>query len=81
MSAKTETTQAAWPEGVVNRYLTLAGIALADPNITVDVTDDGFAAECRGCESHNSNSHAVAVTSWASTHAEQCRQLPRPTGA
>ncbi|WP_329143494.1 hypothetical protein OIU91_06080 [Streptomyces sp. NBC_01456] len=76
MPAKTET---AWPEGVVNRYLTLAGAALADPNITVDVTDDGFAAECRGCQGGTRNSYAVAVTSWAATHAERCRQLPRPT--
>ncbi|MFK8851220.1 hypothetical protein [Streptomyces sp. Ac-502] len=71
--------QTAWPTGVVNRYLTLAGIALADPNITVDVTDDGFAAERRGCEAHNSNGYAAAVTSWADTHAKNCRQLPRPT--
>ncbi|MFH8410726.1 hypothetical protein ACH4FX_39035 [Streptomyces sp. NPDC018019] len=71
--------QAAWPEGVVNRYLTLAGVALADTNITVDVTDDGFAAECRGCQADTRNGYACAVSSWAQTHAANCRQLPRPT--
>ncbi|MEU2789053.1 hypothetical protein [Streptomyces sp. NPDC007100] len=73
------TQQPPWPDGVFNRYLTLAGVALADPNITVDVTDSGFAAECRGCQSRTSNGYAAAVSSWAETHAKNCRQLPRPT--
>jgi hypothetical protein len=36
MTAKT-TAQTAWPEGVVARYLTLAGQTLADSNLTVDI--------------------------------------------
>lgn len=48
---------AAWPEGVIARYLTVAGEALQDPSIAVDVAEEnsddpvkeGFRATCRGC--------------------------------
>jgi len=29
-----------WPEGVIARYLTAAGVALADPALAVDITVD-----------------------------------------
>lgn len=31
-------TTTAWPEGVIARYLTVAGASLSDPDLTVDVT-------------------------------------------
>ncbi|MFF9118300.1 hypothetical protein ACF09Y_22320 [Streptomyces massasporeus] len=38
MPSSTQTTQsAAWPEGVIARYLTDAGKALADPTVAVDI--------------------------------------------
>ncbi len=61
----TQTTQ--WPEGVVARYLTVAGKVLADPTATVDihaigidrqtsvgtVTDITITAYCQGCRQKN----------------------------
>lgn len=42
-----------WPEGVIARYLTDAGKALADPTVTVDILDNpnGVAVQvvCRAC--------------------------------
>ena len=52
MTAQTTT----WPEGVVARYLTIAGAALRDPNLCVEVTeheDDYDTARCAAC-------HAIA---------------------
>ncbi|WP_438490720.1 hypothetical protein [Streptomyces sp. S186] len=47
-------TQIAWPEGVIARFLTVAGEALRDPALTVDISlagRRGFAtAACSGCE-------------------------------
>lgn len=47
-----------WPEGVIARYLTLAGEALRDPNLSVVITETGprddeylytTVARCAGC--------------------------------
>ncbi|MEU3045103.1 hypothetical protein ABZ705_01010 [Streptomyces sp. NPDC006984] len=44
-----QTAQTTWPEGVIARYLTAAGAALADPAICTDVIandDDYDSARC-----------------------------------
>lgn len=42
-----------WPDGVIARYLTDAGKALADPTVTVDIhgtpDDIGLHVVCRAC--------------------------------
>jgi hypothetical protein len=51
------TVQAAWPEGVLARYLTKASEITGDLSMTVDVSeevaedpkDEGYLAACRGC--------------------------------
>jgi hypothetical protein len=68
-----------WPDGVIARYLTVAGVALADKAITVDVIRGGFEAVCRGCGDEWGNSYAFTVTNWAQSHAESCRAMPCPT--
>ena len=48
---------AAWPEGVIHRYLTVAGEALRDPSIAVNVTEEksavpeeeGYRSICSPC--------------------------------
>ena len=65
----TQTTT--WPEGVIARYLTVAGKALADPAATVDiaaigidrqtsigtVTDITITTYCQGCRQKNVSTH------------------------
>ncbi|MEY9995861.1 hypothetical protein ABIE67_007893 [Streptomyces sp. V4I8] len=79
---------AAWPEGVIARYLTDAGKALADPRITVDLRQDSDTSDitgtCRGCEATFAESNYIGRClstgkHWAQEHAEKCRALPRPT--
>lgn len=77
-----------WPEGVIARYLTVAGQALNDRSITVDVTNDGRAdARCAGCpETFVEDSPYISGSlnyahHWAQDHAEKCRGLPKPDGA
>ncbi|MFB7763570.1 hypothetical protein [Streptomyces xiamenensis] len=73
----------AWPPGVIGRYLTLAGAALADPTATVDVTAHGlrFNYHCRGCQAVNWHSYEPSIRREAQSHAAECRALPRPGGA
>ncbi|MFE0794738.1 hypothetical protein [Streptomyces mutabilis] len=84
MASSTQTApSAAWPEGVIARYLTLAGIA--DPNATVDITDNGeetywrYALSCAGCSMTDMDSEKDDARRRAQAHAEKCRALPRPT--
>lgn len=84
---------AAWPEGVIARYLTVGGA-------TVDLRHDytGVAdSVCSGCTTtHRSNGYtglpnptveqqdAAAIGAgrqWSQEHAERCRAMPRPGGA
>lgn len=61
----------------VARYLTVAGVALADRTITVDLIDDGGEAVCRGCGGNWANpAYPFRVTQWAQAHAEKCRAMP-----
>ncbi|BFP50149.1 hypothetical protein KCMC57_65170 (plasmid) [Kitasatospora sp. CMC57] len=73
-------TTTTWPEGVIARYLTVSGVALANPDITVDLTKDGGTAECRGCGDDWANpAYPTTVRQWAQSHAETCRAIPNPT--
>lgn len=74
----TTTDQTPWPEGVIARYLTVAGA-------TVDVTDtERPDAQCGGCpqtfveHSRYISTDLDTVHCWAQKHAETCRALPRP---
>lgn len=77
-----------WPENLIARYLTVAGQALNDWSITVDVTNDGRPdARCAGCPAtfaedspYISGSLAIAHH-WAQEHANKCSGLPKPGGA
>ncbi|MEV7154884.1 hypothetical protein AB0N77_09695 [Streptomyces misionensis] len=67
-----------WPDGVIARYLTVAGA-------TVDLTGSDYGADgiCNGCQttpskSGYSSSHIDVVRMWAQRHASECRALPRP---
>jgi hypothetical protein len=62
---------------VVARYLTVAGVALANQDITVDLIQDGGTAKCRGCGVDWSNPDwPFTVRQWAEGHAAKCRALP-----
>ncbi|MFI1161387.1 hypothetical protein [Streptomyces sioyaensis] len=83
----TNNTQAAWPEGVIARYITVAGVALADPELAVEVTSFP-AACCKGCGEDDAYDRSAApynsprrARQWAQAHAEKCRAMPRPDGA
>ncbi|MEV4783957.1 hypothetical protein AB0K53_00635 [Streptomyces tuirus] len=77
----------AWPEGVIARYLTDAGKALADPSMTVDIRDHGsgdFDGRCHGCgemfeDSPYISNDMMTVRHWAQEHAEKCRAMPKPS--
>lgn len=70
-----------WPEGVIARYLTLAGTSFADPTITVDVSKDGLDTKyvCRGCQKEHSNFWEPTIQEQAQRHASQCSAMPKPT--
>lgn len=79
--------QTAWPKNVVARYLTDAGKALADPTITVDLSEDPESSDisgvCRGCETTFDDSNYFGRDlgtgrHWAQEHAQTCRALPKP---
>ena len=71
-----------WPEGVIARYLTVAGEALADPSIAVILTGGGAHTfrRCTGCGDGGGvggwSEHSVRER--AQAHAEKCRALPKP---
>ncbi|NUL05349.1 hypothetical protein HRW07_19350 [Streptomyces lunaelactis] len=80
-------TAIAWPEGVIARYLAVAGA-------TVDVYDNGteLRAICTGCPAAEDVHRVAEITEdwvrrrvviktqeWAQTHAATCRAMPRPT--
>ena len=91
MNPTSSTQSAAWPEGVIARYLTVGGA-------TVDVRDfsDEEAAQawCNGCDRYDTTDwpedhprfspscrmeHAAdTARRWAQSHAESCRAMPRP---
>jgi hypothetical protein len=79
MPSSAQTTQsAAWPEGVIARYLTVAGA-------TVDTTDNGedtywrYDNACTGCTHKDGFLREDAARRDAQRHAEKCRALHRPT--
>ncbi|MGW3196297.1 hypothetical protein ACWDBD_17260 [Streptomyces sp. NPDC001118] len=79
---------AAWPDGVIARYLTVGGAH-------VDLTEaaNEITGTCHGCPDENHRfdfdpmceglrmvSFAKSQAStWAQSHAEKCRAMPRPT--
>ncbi|MGW7020852.1 hypothetical protein ACWGGS_16100 [Streptomyces decoyicus] len=72
--------QAAWPEGVIARYLNLG-------SGTVDIADKGeesywrYAAACTGCPATDETDVEDFARNWAQSHAEKCRAMPRPAAA
>ncbi|MEU3528854.1 hypothetical protein AB0E62_34235 [Streptomyces sp. NPDC038707] len=75
MPSSARSESAAWPEGVIARYVTVGGA-------TVDVRGGGDSTgyECTGCPYESSPfwHHSIAHEH-AQKHAEKCRALPRPT--
>ncbi|MFD1832424.1 hypothetical protein ACFSJS_22650 [Streptomyces desertarenae] len=75
----------AWPEGVIARYLTVAGAALGRDDIAVDVSDKGeetywrYGVTCSGCSMTDETSERDRADHSAQAHAERCRAVPRPT--
>ncbi|MFD5221404.1 hypothetical protein ACFWMH_27565 [Streptomyces tendae] len=68
-------TQSAWPEGVVARYLTAGGGH-------VDLTDDDgpVRLRCSGCGFGNGHAYyPPAAHRLAEQHAGKCRRAARPT--
>jgi hypothetical protein len=85
--AQQQAEATAWPEGVIARYLTDAGKALADPRITVDLSQDDDTSDitgiCCGCEATFAESNYISRSlstgkRWAQEHAEKCLALPKP---
>ncbi|MEU6597884.1 hypothetical protein [Streptomyces flaveolus] len=73
-----DSAAAPWPDGVIARYLTVAGAI-------VDVTGEDHDVDgiCHGCEGTPGKSGYVSrsldvTRTWAQRHAETCRALPRP---
>ncbi|MEJ8671894.1 hypothetical protein WKI71_36680 [Streptomyces sp. MS1.AVA.1] len=66
-----------WPEGVVARYLTVAGA-------TVDIVDKGiderwrYDTACTGCPHKDMSVVEEYARRDAQRHASVCRALPRP---
>ncbi|MFH9072697.1 hypothetical protein [Streptomyces alboflavus] len=62
-----------WPDGVIARYLTVAGA-------TVDLTRRGEHADyrCTGCGYAGHRWVERVAREHAQGHAEKCRALPRP---
>lgn len=78
MPESTAVTQATptptpWPEGVIARYLTVAGA-------TVDIRGGGDHASmtCLGCDEGYASFGERRTRELAQGHAEKCRALPRP---
>jgi hypothetical protein len=64
---------APWPDGLVARYLTVAGA-------TVDVRGSEHSASmtCLGCDESHASYVLRRTRELAQGHAERCRALPRP---
>lgn len=63
-----------WPEGVIARYLTVAGA-------TVDLREDEslrHVGTCTGCHHHIHVTVEHNARHQAQEHAEKCRALPLP---
>jgi hypothetical protein len=71
----TTTTAAAWPEGVIARYLTVAGATVDIREGSYDATDQ--TGTCTGCGTSYTRGPAL-TREWAQVHAEKCRALSRP---
>ncbi len=81
-------TQTTWPEGVIARYLAVAGA-------TVELVEKPaeIVGTCNGCPDGNHTFPfdpactgarmerfvTSQATDWAQSHASTCRALPRPT--
>lgn len=68
--------QAAWPEGVMSRYLTVGG---ATVDIRPSSHEDRVSSVCTGCGEEDCFSHEKYIRERAQRHAETCRALPKPT--
>lgn len=70
----------AWPDGVIARYLTVAG---ATVDLIKTKPDSGYVdgGDCTGCGYHIDWTTVNSARYKAQTHAETCRALPRPDGA
>ncbi|WP_225840291.1 hypothetical protein [Streptomyces sp. NK08204] len=84
MPQSTSTTQAQpspqtepWPDGVIARYLTVAGATF---DLKQDETSRGYAdsGDCNGCGHHIGWTRVDIARQEAQSHAERCRALPRP---
>lgn len=69
----------------VARYLTRAGEALRNPNLTVDIyendpsnPEDRFHYTCRGCTALTGLHSLPEMRSRALKHAAECRGIPAP---
>ncbi|CQR59275.1 hypothetical protein [Streptomyces leeuwenhoekii] len=81
----TQTT--AWPEGVIIRYLTVAGSALGRDDLTVDIRHDTLylsdtrpnvtVARCAGCDNYRTEEwkqHAHRVSNGSSEADDEARE-------
>ncbi|MFE2497121.1 hypothetical protein [Streptomyces scopuliridis] len=68
-------TQTAWPEGVIARYITIAGQSLGNPELAVQITtpnDDVYAyATCSGCPARDTSDLVSADCLGGPDHARQ----------
>jgi hypothetical protein len=83
---------AAWPEGVIARYLTVGGatvdVTTPDNDVASYATCDGCGersgssrvpADCMGGAEHARQANTDGARYWAQDHAETCRAIPKPT--
>ncbi|OYP14051.1 hypothetical protein CFC35_05660 [Streptomyces sp. FBKL.4005] len=73
-------TPAPWPDGVIARYLTVAGA----PVDLTDRTEESYwryDTACGGCPHKDSFLSVEPARRDAQAHAERCRALPRPEDA
>ncbi|MEZ7005692.1 hypothetical protein [Streptomyces sp. AD55] len=80
----TATQNTTWPEGVIARYLTLAGATVDVTGVDYDEDYERPDAHCGGCpqsfieHSRYLSGDLATAHRWAQEHAEKCRALPRP---
>ncbi|WP_098007871.1 hypothetical protein [Streptomyces sp. sk226] len=82
--------QTAWPENTVARFLTVGGAIVEvthEPRYSSDTAPTVTVARCGGCPADTISGWAAYAGSagadstactWAQTHAETCRALPKP---